>query len=182
MRRTVTRTYLEMRSATELRPFGLADDRLRIERLEQCAPPFYRSLYEGVGGKYHWIDRLGWTDEQIRAHLARPELSLWVLFEVASPAGYFELTSHDDGSVEIAYFGLLDRFIGRGLGKHLLSVAAERAWSNGANRVWLHTSSLDHPAALSNYIKRGFTPFKAETYEVDIGAELTRPVESVEGF
>ncbi len=34
-------------------------------------------------------------------------------------------------------------------------------------RVWLHTCTLDHPNALPNYLARGFTPYRTETYEVD---------------
>ena len=32
----------------------------------------------------------------------------------------------------------------------------------GARRVWLHTCTLDNPAALPNYLKRGFVPVKTE--------------------
>jgi hypothetical protein len=32
--------------------------------------------------------------------------------------------------------------------------------------VWLHTSSLDHSSALPNYLARGFTVWKQETYDV----------------
>jgi GNAT superfamily N-acetyltransferase len=81
-------------------------------------------------------------------------------------AGYFELRRDTDGGVEIAYFGLLPGFTGRRLGAHLLTEAVERAWSLGARRVWLHTCTFDHPAALPNYVKRGFTVFKTEQYEV----------------
>jgi GNAT superfamily N-acetyltransferase len=66
------------------------------------------------------------------------------------------------GSVEIAYFGLLPEFVGRGLGAHLLSAAVERAFESGARRVWLHTCTKDNPAALPNYLKRGFVPFRTE--------------------
>jgi GNAT superfamily N-acetyltransferase len=83
-------------------------------------------------------------------------------------AGYFELRKCEDGSIEIAYFGLLQRFLGRGLGRHLLTCAAEQAWADGANRVWLHTCTLDDPAAMPNYLKRGFRPFETETYSVDL--------------
>jgi hypothetical protein len=31
-------------------------------------------------------------------------------------------------------------------------------------RVWLHTCTLDHPAALPNYLKRGFRPIREEVY------------------
>jgi GNAT superfamily N-acetyltransferase len=67
--------------------------------------------------------------------------------------------------VEIAYFGLAVRFFGRGLGKHMLTRAAEEAWAMGARRVWLHTCTLDSPAALPNYLARGFDPVRTETYD-----------------
>ena len=113
------------------------------------------------------MDRLGWDDGTIRAHLALDSLTLWVLSVSGAPAGWFELKRHDDGSVEIAYFGILPEFRRRGLGKHLLGEAVRRAWEGGAARVWLHTCTLDDPAALPNYRARGFTPYKEETYEVD---------------
>jgi GNAT superfamily N-acetyltransferase len=70
--------------------------------------------------------------------------------------------------MEIAYFGLLPDFLRRGLGKLMLTAAVDRAWEQGVSRVWLHTCTLDDPAALPNYLKRGFTPYKEEEYSVDI--------------
>jgi ribosomal protein S18 acetylase RimI-like enzyme len=164
----VTRTYLELRSPAELRPAPAPDPSPRIERMGQCTASFYRYLYAEVGRAFHWTDRLRWSDDTIRAHLATPGLSLWLLTWEATPAGYFELKPHDDGSVEIAYFGLLPEYIGRGWGKHLLTEAARAAWSAGPSRVWLHTCTLDHPAALPNYLQRGFRPVREETYTADV--------------
>lgn len=163
----VRRTYLEMSRPEELVPAGSPDPRLRLERLEECPPSFYRYVYTEVGRQHHWLDRQGWTDEQIRAHLASPAVSLWVLSLTGAPAGYFELKRYEDGSTEIAYFGLLPEFKGRGLGKHLLTQAAAKGWEAGATRLWLHTCSLDDPAALPNYRRRGFRPYKEETYWVN---------------
>jgi GNAT superfamily N-acetyltransferase len=173
MRVEVTRTYLQMGAREELRPAHLADERVGIERAIDCPASFFRYLYAEVGRPYHWTDRLGWTDDDLRARLNDPRVSLWVMRVEGSPAGYFELERHEDGSVEIAYFGLLGEFIGRGLGKHLLTVAAESAWAEGANRVWLHTCTLDGPAAMPNYLNRGFKPFKQEKYftEIEAGEE-----------
>jgi GNAT superfamily N-acetyltransferase len=165
----VLRTYLQMRAPEELSAAGAPDARARIARVEECPPSFFRYLYAAVGGPYHWIDRLPWTDDDIRRYLGTPGVSLWVLHSGGAPAGYYELKRHEDGSVEIAYFGLLQEFIGRGLGKYLLSEAVAEAWRQGARRVWLHTCTLDGPAALPNYKSRGFKPFKEEVYEVDLG-------------
>jgi len=167
----VTRTYLQLGSPNELEAARVDDPRVRIDQVVVCPPSFYRFLYGEVGRAYHWIDRLPWTDEQIRTHLARAEITLWVMYSEGAPAGYFELERHDDGSIEIAYFGLLGEFIGRGLGKHLLSAAVAQAWNDGANRVWLHTCTLDDPAAMPNYLKRGFKPFNEEKYFTEVSAD-----------
>jgi GNAT superfamily N-acetyltransferase len=164
----VTRTHLEMRDPAQMQAARCDDPRIRIEQMHDCPASFFRHLYVEVGRNYRWIDRLPWTDADIMAHLSQPETSLWLMTDDGATAGYFELRLCEDGSVEIAYFGLLPGFLGRGLGKHLLTCATEQAWADGANRVWLHTCTLDDPAAMPNYLKRGFRPFKSEAYLVDL--------------
>jgi GNAT superfamily N-acetyltransferase len=167
----VTRTYLQLTRPDDFKAARLDDQRVRVDHALECPASFYLYLYSEVGRLYHWVDRLVWTEGDISAHLARPEISLWVMYYEGAPAGYFELERHEDGSTEIAYFGLMQDFLGRGLGKHLLSFAVERAWMEGANRVWLHTCTLDDPAAMPNYLKRGFQPFKQEAYFTSISPE-----------
>lgn len=162
----VTRTYLEMQTPAELQPALSDDPRIRIEPQPDCSVELFRFLYVEVGKNYHWIDRLPWTDKDIRAHLAQPEISVWLMSFDDEKAGYFELRKCEDGATEIAYFGLLPQYLGRGLGKHLLTCAVEQAWADGANRVWLHTCTLDDEAALPNYLKRGFKPVRTEKYTV----------------
>lgn len=164
----VTRTYLQMTRRGEHRSAGVDVSGLRVERAPACPASFYRYLYTEVGRSYHWLDRSEWTRDQIGTHLARPDISIWVAYLSGAPAGFFELHTCGDGSAEIAYFGLLPDFHGKGLGKQLLSSAVENAWNLGANRVWLHTCTLDDPAALPNYLKRGFSAYRQETYEAAI--------------
>jgi GNAT superfamily N-acetyltransferase len=141
-----------------------------VVRRESCEPDLYRELYEGVGGEYQWRDRRGWSDEQLSAHLQKPTIAIFVLWQGNSPRGFFELARHDDGSVEIAYFGLMPTGIGQGLGRALLTRAVDAAWSlkPQPSRVWLHTCTLDHPAALANYLARGFQVSHTERYTVDV--------------
>ena len=164
----VTRTYLEMRDPSDLQGARSDAARIRVEQVHECSPAFFRYLYVEVGRNYHWIDRLAWTDGDIVKYLQQPENSLWIMTCDGQTAGYFELRKCEDGSVEIAYFGLLQEFLGRGLGKQLLTYATEQAWAAGANRVWLHTCTLDDRAAMPNYLKRGFRAFKTEECEVDL--------------
>ena len=162
----VTRTYLEMTSPHELRTSRPPDPEPRIERIADCPVSFFRYLYREVGRAFHWTDRSEWSDAAIRQHLTTPGVSLWLMSWRGAPAGYFELRQHEDRSVEIAYFGLLPESIGRGWGKYLLTRATQAAWETGTHRVWLHTCTLDHAAALPNYLKRGFKPFREEKYMV----------------
>ena len=165
----VTTWYLEQTAADDLRPArplpASAGVRIAVaDGRAPRAPEFGRFLYTAVGGDCTWTDRLPWPPEQWRAHLARPACEVWVATVDGATAGYVELDGQDDGVVEIAYFGLLPDFRGRGLGGHLLSHGTARAWDladrvagrAATRRVWVHTCSLDGPHALANYRARGF--------------------------
>ena len=67
---------------------------------------------------------------------------------------------------EISYFGLLEDYIGKGIGGYALSEAIKRSFEKKINRVWLHTCTLDHPNALKNYIARGMRVFKKENINI----------------
>jgi GNAT superfamily N-acetyltransferase len=160
----VVRTYLELRSPEQLRPVDATDSSVAFVHRPSIRVSEYRRLYEAVGYRWYWRDRNAWSDERLAAHLARPEISVWECLVDGKRAGYFELERRDDGSVEVAYFGLTEGFTGRGVGKAMLTRAAREAWALGPNRVWLHTCTLDSPYALPNYEARGFTRFRTETY------------------
>ena len=162
-----TRTYLELRHPDQFRAaFGAFPD-VVIERVARPTPALYRHCYRTVGAAHHWRDRWDWTDDEIRAHLARPEILLYVATRNNALAGWYELRRVPaDRSVEIAYVGLAPDAIGQGLGKHLLSCAVRDAWALQPGRVWLHTCTLDHPHALPNYEKRGFVAYQTERYDV----------------
>ena len=165
----VVRTYLELRDRGEFRPAReVAAGDVRLVHRQPCSPDDYRRLYRAVGERWHWRDRLAWNEDQLRAYLASPEIGLWELLVDGESAGYFELRRTGPEEIEIAYFGLVPSFIGRGLGGLLLTHAVEQAWSLGARRVWLHTCTLDSPHALPNYRARGFRPFRVEQYEIEL--------------
>lgn len=164
----VVRTYLELRSPEQLRPARFDDPAVRVVRRDSIDSAHYRRLYERVGGPWHWTDRLAWSEARVAAHLAREDISVFECLVGEESAGFFELESHPHDDVEIAYFGLSVPFIGRGLGKALLTRAVEEGFARGAKRVWLHTCTLDSPHALPNYEARGFTPFNRETYVVQL--------------
>lgn len=171
----VTTWYLETRHREDLRPAKVPAIPPQILRAEIPVPELNRFLYTYVGGQWHWRDRLPWTHAQWLKWLDRPQLQTWVLYVRGTPAGYIELEAQESGDVEIAYFGVAPPFLGQHLGGHLLSVGIERAWEMGARRVWVHTCSLDHPAALANYRARGMTVYREETEEKGVAAAPPGP-------
>lgn len=132
----------------------------RLELITEGASLVSRDLYARVGGPWSWVDRAEWSDEQWRAWTDRDVHHLWVLRVGEDIAGYVELEQGAAGSVEIAYFGLVPGWAGRGLGGFLLTHALTEAWAlPGTQRVWVHTCELDSPAALANYRARGMREF-----------------------
>ena len=168
---TVTTTYLHLPSRAHFRPAYSNDPDLLLLAARAPLAAFYRFLYDAVGRNYAWVDRLSWSDAQLQSHLARPAVTLLVLYWRGTPAGYIELDREAaEPGTEIAYFGLIPAFHGRGFGKHLLSHGVQRAYDDGAERVWLHTCTLDGPYALANYQARGFVPYRTETHEQAVGS------------
>lgn len=164
----VTIYYLEMTDSDALRPKLATDQDLTIKQVHLPSPEFSRFLYTAVGGDWYWSLRLPWTYQQWLEWVDRSTLQTWVAYVSGTPAGYFELEGPVDGNVEIASFGLLPSFIGKGLGGYFLTVTIEKAWNMDASRVWLHTSTLDHPSALANYLARGFRVYREETSTHDL--------------
>ncbi|MFG2226819.1 GNAT family N-acetyltransferase [Streptomyces sp. NPDC048644] len=172
---TVTTWYLEQTAPTDLIPAACppAGQGVRMVRAARPSPEFSRFLYSAVGGDILWTDRLGWSYAQWTEYLARPGVETWVAYEDGTPAGFIELEGRPDGVTEIAYFGLIPAFRGRGIGGHLLSYGTARAWDladrrsgwEPVRRVWLHTCSKDGRYAMSNYERRGFRLYDTEVSE-----------------
>ncbi|QUY62495.1 hypothetical protein [Gulosibacter molinativorax] len=133
------------------------------------SPEYARFLYGLVGGPWFWTDRLWWSREQWEEELAVPGTEFWIPYGGGVPLGYLQLQPivHEDGThVEVRYFGIIESAIGDGLGGTLLEHEVRAAWAlperfasldlPPVTRVWVHTCSLDGPAALANYQARGF--------------------------
>lgn len=172
----VTTTYLEQLSPSDVRPARASSTDVEIRPAEIPSPELSRFLYASVGGDWYWLDRLSWTWSQWQEWLSRPGVETWIAYVRGTPAGYAELDPQPDGVVELAYFGLLPAFLGQGVGGRLLTEALQHAWTLAerwpgqppTTRVWVHTCTLDGPAALGNYEARGLTVFRTTTEEVEL--------------
>lgn len=152
-------THLEMstRQAVVVPvPSGI---RLAIMRASDMPVHYYRYLYEQVGRKHHWMMRRIQTDVEVAAAIHAETSEIHVLYAEGCPAGFVELDLSALPEVaEILYFGLIDDFQGRGLGKFFLSESISAAWAHGPEKVTIHTNTLDSPRALQLYQKMGFVP------------------------
>lgn len=177
----VTTTYLEQTSPSDLIPARTPAEPGEVVRAGEPSPEFSRFLYTAVGGDWYWTERLPWTLADWTEWLSRPGSETWVLRVSGTPAGFVELDAQPSPratQVEIAYFGLLRRFIGRGLGGRLLTEGISRAWSLGTrwpelppvDRVWVHTCTLDGEHALPNYQARGLRAYRKTEAEQDLPA------------
>jgi len=160
-------TYLEMRKRPARPPAPHRAERLALMRAERPLPSFYRYLYNTVGGRWLWYERRLMDDRSLCAVIHDPAVEVYVLYVAGNPAGFFELDCRDPADIEIAYFGLLPEFIGRGLGRYLLDWAIDHAWSKEPERLWVHTCNLDHPHAIAVYQRAGFEPYRQERKIVD---------------
>jgi GNAT superfamily N-acetyltransferase len=155
-------TYLEMTARPVRPPVPVPAGKLALMRAERCTVPFYRFLYGTVGAPWLWFERMTWSEEKLAALIEKPEVEIFVLYVGGVPAGYYELDRSEPADVELAYFGLMPEFIGRGYGAYLLREAVDAAWQHNPKRVWVHTCTYDHPRALGVYQRAGFVVYRRE--------------------
>jgi len=163
----VERNYLEINSVSELNETGINSKKFEVKLIKPADFQINRFFYKNIGKKYHWVDRLTWTEKQWTDYVCDQKVRTYTLKYENDLAGYFELIIHNDKSeVEIAYLGLLEEYFNKKLGSYLLSSAIKTSFLEKPKRVWVHTCSLDHKNALNNYIARGMKIFKKETISI----------------
>ncbi len=160
-----TVTYLQM-FAEPLLHVPTPAQRIALVKAEKPPVHFTRYLYGTVGADYLWVDQMRISDADLAATTQDDKYETYVLSCDGCPAGYFELDCRQMPDIELAYFGLIPEYAGRGLGKYLLSQAIKTAWSHNPERLHVETCTLDHPAALPLYQKCGFTPYAQKDKEM----------------
>lgn len=159
----VTITYLEQAVPPVRRPVPKPPGKLSVLRAERPPLPFYRYLFDQIGGPWHWVSRRYLDDDALMKHVHDPDTHLYVLYRNGSPVGMGEIdhrrTTHPDGAAEIKFFGLIPEATGRGLGTWFFSHIVDLAWALRPPRVLIETCTADHPAALPLYQKAGFIPY-----------------------
>jgi GNAT superfamily N-acetyltransferase len=151
-------TYLEMTSLPQRKLTAFRED-FALRPVGNMSAATYRSHFKAVGGNLLWFSRLLMSDEKLQSVLANPFIQSFVFEHNEKALGLLELNFEDSANCELAFFGLLPDAVGNGLGRMLMDEALRRAFAMPISRIWLHTCTLDHPAALPFYLRSGFIAY-----------------------
>jgi GNAT superfamily N-acetyltransferase len=151
-------TYLDMKALPSRNLASLSPD-LTLVPVGDIAVSEYRSHFKAVGQNLLWFSRLLMSDEKLQSILASPAIASFIFKRGDHMLGLLELNFEDMANCELAFFGLVPDAVGNGLGRMLMDEAIRRAFAKPTSRLWLHTCTLDHPAALPFYLRSGFTPY-----------------------
>ncbi|TWD80002.1 ribosomal protein S18 acetylase RimI-like enzyme [Kribbella amoyensis] len=158
----MTIIHLEMTSPDQLVPGNPPPSSLELTEVGPEAAAEIGDLYRQTWEPLATGGRLTWSDGQWADELAPPTIHTWVATVHGDAAGFAELSVEPEGVVGIVVFGLVPTYQGRGFGAAFLTEVIRTAWTlaDPTTRVWLQTSSTDHPHALPNYRRRGFQILK----------------------
>ncbi|MEM5585461.1 GNAT family N-acetyltransferase [Roseibium sp. AS2] len=153
-------TFLEMREQPG-EPLAPPRGDVTLERWSAPDVATYRKLFRDIGEDWLWFGRLAQDPAVLETLLAEPTRENFLPMKNGRPVGTLEIDYANPQEPEIAYFGLVPDAIGGGLGRWLMSQAAEMAWARPeTRRLLLHTCTGDSPQAIRFYISCGFTPYK----------------------
>lgn len=152
-------TYLEMR-ALPAQSEEAGPSHFLIRRVKAPELDWYRKLFREIGEPWLWFSRLRMSDDDLRAILHNPEVEIFALTHDGRDIGLAEYDARHLPEIELSFFGITSGFVGKGAGRALLGASLPIIWQRRPQRIWLHTCTLDHPAALSFYRKAGFIPYR----------------------
>jgi GNAT superfamily N-acetyltransferase len=153
-------THLEMTARLAPRPDLAGSWALR--RVDVSKLDWYRDLYCRVGQQWLWISRIRMPDAELAAIIQSPPVEVYALAHEGRDEGLLELDFREPGQCEFVSFGVTEKLVGTGAGRWLMNRALELAWSRPVTRVWVHTCTFDHPAAVAFYQRSGFRAFRRQ--------------------
>lgn len=149
-------TYLELVVRPNNSPMIAPMDGVTIAA-EKLAYYDYMKLWRQIGDSLDWDGRRFTPAEEVEATLQSAFTDVFVARVLGEAFGLCEFNQIGPRESELVYFGLSPSFQGRGLGPYLLDVSLREYWDNKLpHRIWLHTDTSDHPAALPLYRRKGF--------------------------
>lgn len=158
-------------------PFAHLPYGMKVETcLPRCGLAHYRELYAAVGHDYVWWLRRTLSDAELDSVLSDRAISIHVLRDAKGDLGFYELDRRSWPLINLAYFGLYPRAVGLGIGMAFLQHAIRAAWEESPVALTVNTCTADHPRALPNYLKAGFTRLRTVREEWPVPDRLGLPI------
>ena len=162
--KSINITWLEYRGKIEKKPYG--DDKYKISHHHSINIDEYKEIYEKVGKKYSWFGRSSMRSIDLKKIILNEKVEIHLIKKDRESIGFYEIDYTNDylkeKELRIVHFGLVDKYIGNGLGIKLMNAAITRAYRLNIDKIILQTNSLDHKRALPFYKEYGFEIFATE--------------------
>lgn len=165
-------TSLEMRAPPVPIPDAPVRQDVVLRRVERPDAAWYRDLFQRVGAPWLWTSRLKLDGAALSRVLDDPQVEVFALSHRGRDDGLLELDFRVASECELAFVGVVPALIGTGAGRMMLRFAIARAWQRPIARLWVHTCTLDSPAALALYQRAGFRAY-AQAVEIDDDPRLS---------
>lgn len=149
-------TYLKRTTGPQLTALTSLESRYTLTWAQGFTAAEYKQLFRQVGGPWLWFSRIALDDAALQAILDEPTRHIAVVYDRSTVAGYVEMDAADPQNAYVSFIGVAPGYEGRGLGQHLMEQGIARVWGDESKSVLTHTCTLDHPRALSFYLKSGF--------------------------
>jgi GNAT superfamily N-acetyltransferase len=160
----VQRFFLEIKKEQFLSKSPTAHEKSKIYLDKEKDININKFFYRQIGKDHFWRDRLLWSDKEWRKYVDNTNLETGIMKLDKELIGFFEQEFHKEkNEIELIQMGILKEYQGKKFGSFLLKYIIHKAFVRNAERVWVHTCSLDHKHALDNYLSQGFKIFKEET-------------------
>ena len=131
-----------------------------VRRVTNPTVAWFRSLYSRIGQDWLWFSAAVMPDDRLAACISQPTVEILALTKDGEDIGLAEIDFSKEGEAEIVTFGVIGEAIGTGAARHLMEHTLAGAFRPGIRRVWLHTCTFDHPAAVRFYLRLGFRGWK----------------------
>ena len=162
----VQRFFLEIKRTQNTNQVPILSKKIEVYLDKEKDININKFFYRQVGKDHFWRDRLLWSDKEWEKYIGNKSLETGVMKLDGQLIGFYEQQFHAfKNEVELIQMGILKEHQGKKYGSFLLEHIINEAFNKNAERIWVHTCSLDHKRALNNYLSKGLKIFKEE--EID---------------
>ena len=91
MSKKIERNYLEINSLKDLNESNSFLNEYSVQLVKSTDFQLNKFFYKNIGKKYHWVDRLVWTEKQWSMYTSDTKVKTYVLKNKENFVGYFEV-------------------------------------------------------------------------------------------